>query len=306
MLMKEDGGRSRDRTCDPRHVKSSQIPIDLCEFEKFMTLNLRLSKGTIEKTMYRIRAFVRKWGYDFSDKTISKQLTSYLSKAPATYNSEILALKRLAHYLGAEDLLKSYKHAPVDIIPQYTPSTEEIRSGYYALTELKQKAIYLFLASTGIRKGELENLTLDKIDWENRCVKADHFTRTKRSGITFFNQETEQIIQKYLVERGEENERLFVQSDRQWKNMWNKVHQMAGVRITTKSLRRWHSVELGEKGVGDRYIDVFQGRAPRTTLAKHYTSHGIKRLKTVYDRANLSVLSTFQKSPIRTLELPRV
>jgi integrase len=267
-----------------------------------MRLNLRFSEGTIEKTMYRIRAFVRNWGYEFSDKTISNQLTSYLSKAPSTYNSEILALKRLAKYLGREDLLKSYKHAPVDIIPQYTPTTEEIRAGYYALPELKQRAIYLFLASTGIRKGELENLTFDKIDWENRCVKADHFTRTKRSGITFFNQETEQIIQQYLAKREDEDQRLFVISDRQWKAIWNKVHQVTGVRITTKSLRRWHSVELGEQGIGDRYIDVFQGRAPRTTLAKHYTSHGIKRLKSVYDRADLSLISVPSSSPTRTVE----
>ena len=267
-----------------------------------MTLNQRLSKGTIEKTMYRIRAFVRKYGPEFSYKTISKNLQTYLHKAPATYNSEILALKRLAKYLNNEDLLKSFKHAPVDIIPQYTPTTKEIRAGYSALIEIKQKAIYLFLASTGLRKGELQNLTLDKIDWENRCVKADHFTRTKRSGITFFNQETEQILQQYLSEREENDSRLFVISDRQWKAMWNIVQHGAGVRITAKSLRRWHSVELGEKGVGDRYIDIFQGRAPRTTLAKHYTSHGIKRLKTVYDRAGLRIILASISSPVRTVE----
>jgi integrase len=279
-----------------------QIPQSLDDFEQFMTLNLRLAEGTIVKTMYRTRAFVKKWGNEFSDKTISNQLKSYLSKAPATYNTEILALKRLAKYLDLEDLLKSYKHAPVDIIPQYTPTTEEIRAGYNALSELKQKAIYLFLASTGIRKGELENLSMDKIDWANRCVKPDHFTRTKRSGITFFNQETEQIIQQYLAKREDDDQRLFVISDRQWKAMWNKVHQVTGVRITTKSLRRWQSVELGEKGTGDRYIDIFQGRAPRTTLAKHYTSHGIKRLKTVYDRAELAVLSVSINSQDRTVE----
>ena len=184
--------------------------------------------------MFRIRAFVRNWGYEFSDETISKQLTSYLKKAPSTYNAEILALKRLARYLQAEDLLTSYKHAPVDIIPQYTPTTEEVRAGYHTLTELNQKTIYLFLASTGLRKGEVENLTLDKIDWENRCVKADHFTRTKRSGITFFNQELEQMIHQYLSTREDEDQRLFIISDRQWKSMWNNVETGAGVRNPQK------------------------------------------------------------------------
>ncbi len=267
-----------------------------------MTLNLRLSQGTIEKTLYRLKAFVRKYGPEFSNETISTHLKSYLHKAPATYNSEILSLKRLAKYLNNEELLKSFKHAPVDIVPQYTPTTQEIRAGYQALTQLIHKAIYLFLATTGLRKGEVENLTQDKIDWNSRCVKADHFTRTKRSGITFFNEETEQLLRKYLSFRRDDDPRLFIVSDRQWKAMWNIVHQGAGVRITAKTLRRWQSVELGEQGIGDRYIDVFQGRAPRTTLAKHYTSHGIKRLKTVYDRAKLSIISVSKSSPVRRNE----
>jgi len=48
---------------------------------------------------------------------------------------------------------------------------------------------------------------------------------------------------------------------------------------------------MGELDVADRFIDVFQGRAPRSVLAKHYTGNGLKRLKRIYDKANLRVLS---------------
>ena len=47
---------------------------------------------------------------------------------------------------------------------------------------------------------------------------------------------------------------------------------------------------MGELGVPDRFVDVFQGRAPRSVLAKHYTGKGLDRLKRIYDKADLKVL----------------
>jgi intergrase/recombinase len=48
---------------------------------------------------------------------------------------------------------------------------------------------------------------------------------------------------------------------------------------------------LGELGVPDRYVDVFQGRAPKSVLARFYTGKELLRLKRIYDKANLKVLS---------------
>jgi len=48
---------------------------------------------------------------------------------------------------------------------------------------------------------------------------------------------------------------------------------------------------MGELSVPDRYVDVFQGRAPRSVIAKHYTGKGFERLKRIYDKANLKILS---------------
>ena len=46
---------------------------------------------------------------------------------------------------------------------------------------------------------------------------------------------------------------------------------------------------MGELGVADRFIDVFQGRAPRSVLAKHYTGTGLERLKRIYDKADFRI-----------------
>jgi len=56
-------------------------------------------------------------------------------------------------------------------------------------------------------------------------------------------------------------------------------------------LRKWHSTELGELMVPDRFVDVFQGRAPKTVIAKHYTRKGLEMLKRIHDKTGLKVLN---------------
>jgi len=149
----------------------------------------------------------------------------------------------------------------------------------------------LFTLTTGLRKGEILALQKNQVNFELRSVIPMHFTRKKRSGITFFNDETAVWLEKYLRERSDDSDRLFVVSDRQWKKIWKQASECAGVSVTSKVLRAWFSTEMGELGVADRFVDVFQGRAPRSVLAKHYTGKGLLRLKRIYEKANLKLLT---------------
>jgi integrase len=235
--------------------------------------------------MIRVRKFIR-LGYKVSYEGFQEYLKNFLDKSPSTYNAELRALKRLCKFNDCLDLISNFKHAPVDVLPQKAPTTEQIRCGFHALETTFDKTLYLFIATSGLRKSEVLKLTLKSVDFQNRVVLPNHFTRTKRSGITFINDEALTWLKKYLDERTERDEKLFLISDRQWRKLWNKASEGAGFRFARA---RWHSVELGELGIGDRYIDTFQGRAPRSTLAKHYTSRGLDRLKAVYDSAGLQI-----------------
>jgi intergrase/recombinase len=46
---------------------------------------------------------------------------------------------------------------------------------------------------------------------------------------------------------------------------------------------------LGELMVPDRFVDLFQGRAPRNVLTKYYTGKGLERLKRIYEKSNLAL-----------------
>jgi intergrase/recombinase len=48
---------------------------------------------------------------------------------------------------------------------------------------------------------------------------------------------------------------------------------------------------MGRLSVPDRFVDAFCGRVPKSILARHYTDFSPEKLKEIYDKANLRVLS---------------
>ena len=283
----------RPPRCQRDSRESVLTPEVLESFSDFLKVNRRLENSTIKENLQDVRRFLEMSNYAVSYLNIKKYLATYIEKAPKTYNSQITSLRRFVRdFLGFEKLIMSFKMAPVDECRWYEdlPSKEQLRKGFKGLNDVRAKAIYLFTASTGLRKGEILCLQKNQINRENHAVVPKHFTRKKRSGITFYNDEAAEWLEKYLSQRKDDSEKLFVISDRQWRKIWINASKSAATRITSKILRAWLSTELGELGVPDRFVDVFQGRAPRGVLAKHYTGKGLERLKRIYEKANLKVL----------------
>jgi intergrase/recombinase len=80
-------------------------------------------------------------------------------------------------------------------------------------------------------------------------------------------------------------------SDKTFNKVWKRAYAKTGIHVTPQVLRDWFCKEMGDLGIPDRYIDAFCGRVPRSVLAKHYTGKRLQRLKRIYDKAGLKVLS---------------
>ena len=72
---------------------------------------------------------------------------------------------------------------------------------------------------------------------------------------------------------------------------WSRMSKRINIHVSPTVLRAWFPTEMGELGVQDRYIDAFCGRVPKSILARHYTDYSPERLKRIYDKAGLRVLS---------------
>jgi integrase len=169
-----------------------------------------------------------------SSETISRYLQGYLDKAPKTYNKQITGLRRFDRdFLRLPQLIASFRMAPVDTCQFYEdlPSKAQVRKGFNGLADVRAKTICLFAATTGLRKCEILGLSQSQVNFETHAVVPNHFTRKKRSGIAFYNDETSLWLQKYLGERKDNSEKLFAISDRQWRKIGKMLRKVRVLRL---------------------------------------------------------------------------
>jgi integrase len=139
------------------------------------------------------------------------------------------------------------------------------------------------------------SLTVDDVDFEKRMLKPhNHKGATKHTWVSFYNAEAEEMLKwfrAHLTVKQRNSNKLIPISNRDFKAEWKAAQVKTGLKLTSKCLRDWFAEEMGKLGVADRYVDAFQGRTPASVLARHYTDYNPEKLKEIYDKANLKVLS---------------
>jgi len=253
----------------------------------------QLSERTIKGHVWQLNRFQR-WldGRDVTVEVIREYLARFKPMSPRTYANVLKALKvYFRDFLGRGDLVETFKFPTYPIEVKQVPTREQLRQFYAALETPRDRALFLMLAMSGLRKHKLISTTLKEIDVGKRMIlpKGDG-SRTKRAWVTFFNEEAEHALKEYLegLNGLAPDSRLF--SERAVKAMFERGRERSGVRLAAQVLREWFACEMGELGVADRYVDAFCGRVPRSVLARHYTDFSPERLKRIYDGAGLKVL----------------
>jgi len=277
------------------NVENVRIVEDLEDFRLFARVKLNLAERTVDQYVKWVRAFLR--GREFvSDRDIQEYLREKMEECSSYHVSNLIsAFKAYFRDFKGLPFMDGYKHPshPLRIKEEIEP--ENVKKFIQAINHIGVKCIALFLATSGLRKSEVLTLKKDDIDRGLRCIIPKyHSGQTKHSGISFYNEEAEVCLEEFekvKTSRQRESEKLFPISWTTFVKEWRKAKMKSGVNLKPKDLRDFFSQEMGKRFVPDRYIDIFQGRAPKNVLAKHYTPQGIKLLKEIYDRAGLKILS---------------
>lgn len=74
-------------------------------------------------------------------------------------------------------------------------------------------------------------------------------------------------------------------------SLWRNAREKTGLQITPKVLRMWFCDEMARLGIADRYVDAYCVRTPKSVLAKHCSDYSPEKLKEVYEKADIRVLS---------------
>jgi len=259
----------------------------LRKFREFLLVDLRRGR----KTTYEAVRVVGNFLDSLECSEVSREtVRCYLKQidGESKYRNILAAFKRFFRdFLEKPELVSTFKFPAAQFKPKLVPCKDDLQKFFNCLDSELSEALFLFYASTGLRKNEVLSLTLKDIDFEKRMVVPKcHKGFTKSSYLSFYNEEAESSLSKIKSNNG----RLFQISDRQYKKIWKSAREKTGLNITPQRLREWFCCEMGSLGVSDRYIDAFCGRTPKSVLARHYTDYNPERLKKIYDGANLKVL----------------
>jgi integrase len=269
------------------------------QFEDFCRIDLQLSRRTSELYRRHIKRLAKYLKGQHLKEVITDGIRKYLKAfdglSPYTYSNALKALRAFFRdFMKAGYLVESFRFPSIAYNPIIVPSKGELRIFYENLKTVQECTSFLLYATSGLRRNEVLSLLVNDIDFDKRMIiprtgRNERTNRTKRMWVSFFNEEAEKHLVLHLKDN--DSSRIFsiAPSTLAWK--WSKMSKRINIHISPTVLRAWFATEMGELGVQDRYIDAFCGRVPKSILARHYTDYSPERLKRIYDKAELRVLS---------------
>ena len=280
----------------PGEGSALTIPLKdlLGEFTEFLKVDKQYAERTVDthlKMITKFMQYVRGDPRALGKVGVRAYLRWLKENSPGNYKNSLSALKVFYRdFLDREDVVKSFKFPPSSQRILQIPPTKDLRTFYSELKQPMARAMFLLYATSGLRRNELLGLKREHIDLEKRMIiPGKQSSRTKRTYITFFNEEAAEVLKEILPE--DPKARIFPVSPMYFRKKAMKIHKKTGVKLTPQILREWFCSELGKLGVPDRYVDGFSGRVPKSVLAKHYTDFRPENMKEIYEKAGLKVLT---------------
>jgi len=269
----------------------------LKDFEDYLRIDRQLGERTIERHMMEIKRLFKTANFDplkATRQNIREYLKNFVGRPANTYANVLKALRVFYRdYLGRKDVVEGFRFPSSSFNVVSIPSKEELQRFYKWLKDPLAKVLFLIYSTTGLRRKEVLNLRIGDIDFEERMIIPKGSTsRTKRTWITFYNDEAEEALKEYLGSFNGLNKeaKLFPVSENYFRKRCSAFKKETGIKISPQILREWFACEMGRLGVPDRYVDAFCGRVPRSVLARHYTDFSPEKLKEIYEKADLKVL----------------
>lgn len=156
----------------------------------------------------------------------------------STLNTKMVPIRDFFAWLQNEEYIvsnptkkiKSVKEPIRERDPLTDAQVETIRAG---LIDIRDKAIFEFLLSTGCRLSELTGIMKNQIDWNRMSLKV--IGKGNKERRIYFNDRTKIILEKYLSNRKGECESLFCSDRRPYGRLKQRAIQLVIANIEKKT-----------------------------------------------------------------------
>ena len=281
---------------EPATFCTSSIQSILRDFREFQLVDLRRSEKTAYEKVYYMRKFFEQVTkpVDMVNASDIREYLKGLNGSSATYKNVLGALKVFFRdFIGRSQVVASFKFPRQTFKPKHILTKKQLQRFYNSLGSVKEKTLFLLYATSGLRRSEVLSLTPVEIDLSNRMITpGGHEGETKKSWLSFYNAEAEKVLKEYLAsKKPSRSERFFPMPRVEEKHLWKVAKEKTELNVTPQRLREWFCSEMLPLGVQETYVVAFCGRVPKSVLARHYTDFSSEKLKEIYDKAGLTVLT---------------
>jgi len=168
----------------------------LRKFREFLKVDLRRSDKTAYEHTYYIKKFLNELPEPV-ESTTTDDIRGYLKDlkdvSSAQYKNILMALKVFFRdFLKAPEVVSSFKFPHQVFRPKQILCREQLKTFYENLETVKEKALFMLYATTGLRREEILSLKPENIDFNKRMITPNnHEGETKKSWVSFYNEEAE-------------------------------------------------------------------------------------------------------------------
>lgn len=283
--------------CNPKDSPSNKELLKLFETAKnvegcspkSMKYYLYVLKAFFEKITIPAKEIttddIRNYLDGFSSETVSKVSMDNIRRVLSSF----FAWLEEEDYIRKNPVKRIHKIKSIKTIKQ-AYSDENIENLKDSCSSLRDKVIIELLASTGMRVGELVNLNITSIDFENKeCIVLGKGGKQRK---VYFDSKTKLHLQHYLDSRIDKNDALFVSMFKPFNRL-----QISGVEIMLRKLgiktniskvhphrfRRTLATKAIDKGMPVEQVQILLGHTKIDTTM-HYAIVDQTNVKNSYRR----------------------
>jgi integrase len=269
----------------------------LTKFREFLKVDLRRSSKTAYEHTYCVKKFLNALTKPV-ELTTAEDVREYLkslNKASSAQYKNILMASKIffRDFMKMPEAVVSIRFPHQVFKPKQILCKEQLKQFYDCIETPKEKALFMLYVTTGLRRDEILSLRPDDIDFDKRMITpSNHEGETKKSWVSFYNEEAEIVLKEYLAtKKHSRSMRLFPMQRQEVVELWKTARDKTSISITPQKLRQWFCSEMLRLGVSETYVDAFCGRVPKSVLARHYTDYNPEKLREIYRKAGLELLS---------------
>ncbi len=274
-----------------RHPSTLGFRVDKENIEDYIT-TVELN-GVTDNHIYNIRLILRHYLNAVNYKLDKDSTFSYLKYlknrySVAHYRKQLYQIKKFLTYNKIEwiNAVKPPRD-PVYIAKRMTDDDINEVLNYFkgSKFELRYKSVIKLCCDSGIRAEECYQLRFEDINLDNCIVYINHkpdigqHTKTKQSRVSFFTEETSEILKEYYNCFKDKCtlKYLFGQSDVQ------RAFRKSPIRV--KMFRKYFSQEWDRRGGPTSIKKILMGHSLKGDVdLMHYNAQSEEDLKKIYDK----------------------